>query len=272
MKACRTTLSRSLVAAATPVSLALALLFGAQPLAATPAPDPTPAAEVAADQPDQPDPTGAFIVVAERGTSAEEIKARAVASTGASAQLIYFAKNSAAITKASAAKLDKIAKLAKGTSVDVTGFTSSGQPAVSQTLASKRALAIARYLKKLNVNSNTGTRKGNSTTQAKSALVRINMAGQISAQSDSVDSLIVRYTSGKKPSATKPLLGTDKLTSLGKNDLTLGAYLGFGMYRIDLAKPISQQLADKVCVELTKSTSVDFAEPNGRVSTQLSTQ
>ena len=58
----------------------------------------------------------------------------------------------------------------------------------------------------------------------------------------------------------------------GALTLTLGAYLGFGMYRLDLAAPISLQLATKVAAELTTSTAVDFAEPNGRVSTQISTR
>lgn len=193
------------------------------------------------------------------------------ASALASAQLIYFAKNSAAISKASAVKLKKIARLASGVPVDVTGFTSTGKPSVSQTLAGKRTLAISNYLKKLNVSTIRQTHKGNSTTQAASVLVLINMASHMSVQSGSIDSFIIRYEAGKKPTSSTPVLGVNKVISINKNTLTLGSYLGFGMYRLDLAAPISLQLATKVAAELTTSTSVDFAEPNSRVNTQIST-
>jgi subtilisin family serine protease len=180
-----------------------------------------------------------------------------------SAQLIYFVKNSSKFTTSSVKKLKRLVAQAPNASVDVTAFTTSN---VSTNLATKRAAVIVNYLKKRNVTTTSKVEKGVSTTQSKSALLVINPNPQSTGQNDQIDSFIIRYKNGKKPTNSSPLLGTDKVTSIKRTDLALGTYLGFGMYRIDLPKPITSQLADSIATELTKSRVVDFAEPNAQVS------
>jgi len=51
-----------------------------------------------------------------------------------------------------------------------------------------------------------------------------------------------------------------------KTDLTLGKYLGFRMYQVDFATPVSLAVARRVAGEMSKSVKVDFAEVNGTVS------
>jgi outer membrane protein OmpA-like peptidoglycan-associated protein len=180
-----------------------------------------------------------------------------------SARLIYFVKNSSKFTKSSVKKLKRLVAQSPNASVDIAAFTASN---VSTNLAKKRAAVIVNYLKARNVTTTSKVEKGVSTTQSKSALLLINPNQQSAGQNDQIDSFIIRYKKGKKPTNSSPLLGTDKVTSIKKTDLALGTYLGFGMYRIDLPKPITSQLADSIATELTNSRVVDFAEPNAQVS------
>lgn len=86
--------------------------------------------------------------------------------------------------------------------------------------------------------------------------------------STQVDSLIVGYESGKKPSRKLPLLGTEKVTAIPRNQLSLGKYLGFKMYQFNFRKPMSSQVARRVAAQIMRSPSVEFAEINGTVSIQ----
>jgi hypothetical protein len=172
-------------------------------------------------------------------------------------------KNSSKFTTSSVKKLKRLVTQTPNASVDITAFTASN---VSARVAKKRAAAVTRYLDKWNVANTSKVEKGVSTTQSKSALLVINPNPQSTGQNDQIDSFIIRYKKGQKPTNNSPLLGTDKVTSIKRTDLALGTYLGFGMYRIDLPKPITAQLADSVATELTKSRVVDFAEPNAQVS------
>jgi subtilisin family serine protease len=200
------------------------------------------------------------------GAAAEKTPNRttsAATQQSSSAQLIYFVKNSSKFTTSSVKKLKRLVTQTPNASVDITAFTASN---VSARVAKKRAAAVTRYLDKWNVANTSKVEKGVSTTQSKSALLVINPNQESAGQNDQIDSFIIRYKKGQKPTNNSPLLGTDKVTSIKKTDLALGTYLGFGMYRIDLPKPITAQLADSVATELTKSRVVDFAEPNAQVS------
>jgi hypothetical protein len=90
--------------------------------------------------------------------------------------------------------------------------------------------------------------------------------------STQVDSLIVGYKSGKKPSRKLPLLGTKKVTAIPRNELTLGKYLGFQMYQVNFRKPVSSQVARRVAAQIMRSPSVEFAEINGTVSIQTTSR
>ena len=52
-----------------------------------------------------------------------------------------------------------------------------------------------------------------------------------------------------------------------KTGLTLGKYLGFRMYLVNFATPVSLEVAKRVAGEMSKSVKVDFAEVNGTVTT-----
>jgi hypothetical protein len=82
-----------------------------------------------------------------------------------------------------------------------------------------------------------------------------------------VDSLIVQYKVKVKPTGKVPITGTDRVTSVKKTDLTLGTYLGFRMYQVDFASPVTLEVAQRVASEMSKSAKVDFAEVNGTVTT-----
>lgn len=90
----------------------------------------------------------------------------------------------------------------------------------------------------------------------------------VQASLTQVDSLIVRYESGKKPWRKLPLLGTKKVTAIPRNELSLGKFLGFQMYQVNFRTPVSSQVARRVAAQIMRSPSVEFAEPNGTVFIQ----
>jgi hypothetical protein len=86
------------------------------------------------------------------------------------------------------------------------------------------------------------------------------------SQTKMVESLIVRYGKGVKPRSKVPITGTEYVTSVKRSALSLGKLLGFRMYQVDFSTPISLSVARRVAAQMTKSSRVEFAEPNGRVS------
>jgi hypothetical protein len=94
------------------------------------------------------------------------------------------------------------------------------------------------------------------------------MKSGIQTSSAAVDSLIVRYESGKKPSREIPILGTERVTAVPKNELSLAEYLGFQMYKVNFRTPVSSQVARRVATQMTRSAAVEFAELNQTVSIQ----
>ncbi len=89
---------------------------------------------------------------------------------------------------------------------------------------------------------------------------------KIISQTKMVESLIVRYEKGVKPRSKVPITGTEHVTSVKRSALSLGNLLGFRMYQVDFSTPVSLAVARRVAAQMTKSTRVEFAEPNGRVS------
>jgi hypothetical protein len=156
----------------------------------------------------------------------------------------------------------------------VTVFTSTGKYPVSQTLAKNRSAAITKFLAAQRITASTGVSVGNTSVQSRAALVYAappkNVSGSSAATASNpatIDSLIVQYKKGVKPSSKVPITGTDRVTSVKKTDLTLGKYLGFRMYQVNFATPVSLEVARKVAGEISKSVKVDFAEVNGTVTT-----
>jgi hypothetical protein len=191
------------------------------------------------------------------------------------ADLTYFAKGSASLSTTAKKKLTTFAAKAKsaGSAVRVTVFTSTGKYPVSQTLAKNRSAAITKFLAAQRITASTGVSVGNTSVQSRAALVYAappkNVSGSSAATASNpatIDSLIVQYKKGVKPSSKVPITGTDRVTSVKKTDLTLGKYLGFRMYQVNFATPVSLEVAKRVAGEVSKSVKVDFAEVNGTVT------
>jgi hypothetical protein len=185
------------------------------------------------------------------------------------AELVFFSPGSATLSKASLAKLRKLTSGGQlsGASVKVTGFTTAGSQGTSAAVAKRRAQAIVNYLARQGVTATFSVENGLSGIQGRSALIRISpSATDMSGSSDSVSALIVRYNKGVKPSGKAPITGVERVTEVSQNSLTLGSYLGLRMYLVQFAAPVSVSLAEKVAAQITKSTKVDFAEPDRPVS------
>jgi outer membrane protein OmpA-like peptidoglycan-associated protein len=191
----------------------------------------------------------------------------------ASVSLIYFSRNSASLNSTAKAKLDAIAELAGTAAGDVTvkSFELTGKNRVTKALATKRATTMLDYLKSRGVsNAQAAVTRGTTAIQSRASLVTFSpsvLGAQLA--SEKVDSLIVRYMSGVKPSAKTPITGSDKVTTVAKRELTLGKYLGLRMYQVDFRTPVDIAIASKVADQMTKSRFVEFAEPNGIVTTQV---
>jgi outer membrane protein OmpA-like peptidoglycan-associated protein len=189
------------------------------------------------------------------------------------ADLVTFTKGTASLSATAKNKLTKIANRATstGSTVTIKSFISSGTPKVSAALATRRATAISKFLTSKGVTVTATTAPGLSSIQSRAALIQVtpqSNASSLALSSDleTIDSLIVRYKKGVKPRSKVPITGTERVTSVKRADLSLGTYLGFRMYQVDFAKPVSLTVARKVSAEMTRSTKVEFAEPNGRVS------
>ncbi len=190
-----------------------------------------------------------------------------------SANLIFFSRNSASLNSAGKAKLDAIAELARKSAGDVTvkSFELTGKNRVTKALATKRATTMLDYLKSRGVSkAQAAVTRGTTAIQSRASLVTFSpsVLGAQSA-SEKVDSLIVRYIPRVKPSAKTPITGSDKVTAVAKRELTIGKYLGLRMYQVDFRTPVDIAIARKVADQMTKSRFVEFAEPNGIVTTQV---
>jgi hypothetical protein len=90
-----------------------------------------------------------------------------------------------------------------------------------------------------------------------------------SDQGETVKSFLVTYKKPfdpRKQRPQRPILGAEFVPAGLKNDLRLGKYLGFGIWRIDLKKPVSQTTAKSILKALNRSKSVQMAEIDGTVS------
>jgi outer membrane protein OmpA-like peptidoglycan-associated protein len=189
------------------------------------------------------------------------------------ADLVTFAMGKANLSVRAKNKLSKIANRATSTEsvFTIKSFTSSVTPKVSKALATRRATAISKFLTSKGVTATTVIAPGLSSIQSRTALIQVtpqSNASSLALSSDleTIDSLIVRYQKGVKPRFKVPITGTERVTSVKRVDLSLGTYLGLRMYQVDFATPVSLAVARKVAAEMTRSTKVEFAEPNGRVS------
>jgi hypothetical protein len=207
--------------------------------------------------------------------SGSKIPATADSTTpsGAMAKLIYFPRNSSVLSNASKAKLDSVAKLAQQNSgvISINSFEVAGANRISNALAQKRASAITTYVKSKGAsNVKTGITRGFTVTQSKASLVVFtprDIGTQIA--SEKIDSLIVRYKLGVKPSQKTPISGAEKVVAVPQNELSLGNYLGFRMYQINFGSPVTRSVALQVAAQMGKSRLVEFAEPNEVVSIQV---
>jgi hypothetical protein len=190
------------------------------------------------------------------------------------ADLAYFAAGSASLSATAKKKLTTFATKAKsaGSAVKVTVFTSTGKYKVSPTLAKQRSAAITKFLAAQRVTASTGVSVGNTLVQSRAALIYASpgsnsLSVAAASKAATIDSLIVQYMDKVKPTSKVPISGTDRVTSVKKTDLTLGKYLGFRMYQVNFATPVSLEVARRVAGEMSKSVKVDFAEVNGTVTT-----
>ncbi len=189
------------------------------------------------------------------------------------ADFAYFAKGSSTLSATAKKKLTNFASKAKsaGSTVSVKVFTSTGKYKVSPILAKQRSAAITKFLATQRVTASTGVSIGNTLVQSRAALIYAapgssSVGIAAASKAATVDSLIVRYKDQVKPTSKTPITGTDRVTTVKKTDLTLGTYLGFRMYQVDFATPVSLEVAKRVAGEISKSAKVDFAEVNGTVT------
>jgi outer membrane protein OmpA-like peptidoglycan-associated protein len=178
----------------------------------------------------------------------------------ATATLLGFKANSAVLTPAVKAKLSRIAESVGDRTVTGTVITYRDKrgTAKSTKAAQTRARNVVRYLDSLGVDGDfsISVRKGQTAAQRRGVLVRLTTDPQARATTDSsrVSSLLVKFRKDAEP------------TSAGL-PLTVARSLGLRMYRLDFARPVTLGQAQRAAAQLARDRRVEFAEPDGIVTT-----
>lgn len=178
----------------------------------------------------------------------------------ATATLLGFKANSAVLTPAVKAKLARIAESVGDRTVTGTVITYRDKrgTAKSTKAAQTRARNVVRYLDSLGVDGDfsISVRKGQTAAQRRGVLVRLTTDPQARATTDAsrVSSLLVKFRKDAEP------------TSAGL-PLTVARSLGLRMYRLDFARPVTLGQAQRAAAQLARDRRVEFAEPDGIVTT-----
>jgi hypothetical protein len=129
---------------------------------------------------------------------------------------------------------------------------------------------MQRYLKSIEVAGSieTVTSPASTTSQSRGAIVYVTTKD--TEPTDKVSSVIIRLKKGRSPTVNGVVRGSDNVRGSIGDDLTVGAYLGLRMYRIDFDDPVSETFAQLVARDIARDPGIVFAEPDSIVSTQVS--
>jgi subtilisin family serine protease len=86
-----------------------------------------------------------------------------------------------------------------------------------------------------------------------------------------VTAMIVAYAPGVSPEDPNGNATGDEVLAADEPRLVPGAYLGFGFYRVDLSRPVTEAAARSIAAELAQFAKVTSAEPD-LVMTAAATQ
>lgn len=193
-----------------------------------------------------------------------------------SADFVLFGATSSNLSKATQAKLTRMANRSTGSDSQATivAFTNAKGTAASIRRAQARAEKTQDFMQSAGF---TGpiqivTEPGSTKVQSRGALVYVQPAGTsaASANEDTVRSLIVRLKKSRSITVNGKVRGSSNVTGPIGDSLTVGPYLGLRMYRVDFAKPVSTAVAKRVAKQLMRDPGIEFAEPDSIVSTQVS--
>ncbi len=181
---------------------------------------------------------------------------------------VTFKGKSTVLTPATRTKMNRIVQAAGDASAltTVTTFSDLRGSQSSKKVAQIRAKKIAAYLRgqgligKIDINVDQGT----VSRQSKGALVRMttDLGQSLANNSDSVRSLVVRYSKGVSPLVDGKVVGSNRVTGSIGSGMSLGPNLGLRMYRIDFAQPVSAAAAQKAAVQMSQDKKIEFAEPD----------
>lgn len=172
-----------------------------------------------------------------------------------SADFIAFPRSSPSLSPSAKGKLRRIAKsaVASNTEISVVGLPGTAGP----DLSTKRTSAVGRYLQ--SQGARVSTRPAMSPRSSGPAGVLVVASTPPASSPAGVSSLIVRFKSGQQP----------EIGDVLAPNLTVRKYLGFRMFRVDFAAPVSEDAAIAAAASLSSNRSVDFAEPDARVTTMV---
>jgi len=179
------------------------------------------------------------------------------------------------MTRATRSKLAEIARdfiKPKDQAVIVT-YTNKKETKKSVRRAEKRANNMRRYLIRAGFQGaiTVRTEPGDTNAQRRGAMVYVQPEGiGQDDQSEGVTSLIIRTKKGRTPTVDGQVRGADNVPQDWADLLSIGRSLGLRMYRIDLAEPVSEQVAEQVAADLMEDPGIAFAEPDSLVSTRVS--
>jgi hypothetical protein len=171
------------------------------------------------------------------------------------AEFVTFARSSQSLSPNAKAKLRRIAKTAQGLNneLSVIGLPGAAGSDVNQ----RRVSVVGRYLQAQGAR--VSMRQSTSPRSAGSSGVLVVASTPPANSAAGVSSLIVRFKPGQEPEIGDAL-GTS---------LTVRKYLGFRMFRVDFASPVSEDTAAAAATTLSSNRNVEFAEPDARVTTQI---
>lgn len=198
------------------------------------------------------------------------------ATEGGRADFLTFKGTSTSLTQATKARLERLAQQFVGTAVQgtIVAYTNAKGTAASARRAQLRAQKLRDFLESTGLKASLQilTEPGSTTLQRRGALVYLRPAdvSAAAANRDTVRSLILRLKKGRSITVGGEVRGADNVTGALGDSLTVGAYLGLRMYRIDFAQPVSVAVAERVARQLARDPGIEFAEPDSLLSTQVS--
>lgn len=187
--------------------------------------------------------------------SAAPARAPAATQPSESANFIAFPRSSSSLTPSAKGKLRRIAKSTQASTVEISVVGLPG--AAGADLSAKRTAAVGRYLQ--SQGARVSMRPAMSPRSSGPAGVLVVASTPPASSPAGVSSLIVRFTPGQEPA-----IG-DVLAS----NLTVRKSLGFRMFRVDFTTPVSEDAAIAAAGSLSSNRSVEFAEPDARVTTMV---